>query len=167
MQKKIRRTITPIVLIAIAMFFFTFAMVPIYNVLCKTIGLNTAKAIANAVPDLSRDITVQFVTSNNQNLPWDFYPLQTTIKVHPGEKSIAFFYIKNNSSHTMRVQAIPSIAPPLSVKYFHKIQCFCFEQQTLKAGASMKMPLIFQIDPTIPDEINTITLSYTLFKVSK
>jgi cytochrome c oxidase assembly protein subunit 11 len=150
---------------AIMMFAFSFAMVPIYNVLCKKIGLNTGKAIA-ASPDFSREIMVQFVTSNNQNLPWVFYPLQKVVKIHPGENNKIFFYMKNNTQHTMTVQAIPSLSPPLSVKYFHKVQCFCFNKQTLNGGEVMKLPMIFQIDRKIPEEINTITLAYTLFNVT-
>ena len=165
MRNRLNRTILFTALAAIIMFGFSFAMAPIYTVLCKTIGLNTGKALTSS-PDLTRNITIQFVTANNQNLPWDFYPLQTSIKTHPGENTKVFFHVKNKAAHQMTVQAIPSMTPPNAVKYFHKVQCFCFEQQTLDSGKSMQLPLIFQVDRNIPYEINTITLAYTLFDVT-
>ncbi|HVE43584.1 MAG TPA: cytochrome c oxidase assembly protein [Gammaproteobacteria bacterium] len=161
---------------AIVMFGFTFAMVPLYSLICKKTGLSTVQtpdlltqvqaADLKKAPDLNRIITVQFVAVNHNGMPWDFYPLTRAVKVHPGESAKVNFYAKNTTSRTMTVQAIPSMTPNDAVSHFHKIECFCFHQQTLSGKASKKMALIFQIDRDIPKEIHVITLAYTLFDVA-
>jgi len=162
--------------VAALMFGFCFAMVPLYSVICKTTGINTsvpsAQLVTKAnsteeVPDLSREIIVQFVTVDHMGLPWDFYPRIKSVKVHPGETTKVFFYAKNTTDRDMTVQAIPSITPPESMGHFHKIECFCFKQQTLRAHTDKDMPLIFNISKDIPKEVHVITLAYTLFEVSK
>lgn len=157
-------------IIAILMFGFTFALVPLYNVLCRATGLNGKinlfPVINQNVGDYTRPILVQFVTTNNNNLPWDFRSDKTKIETFAGKNTRTIFFAKNNSKKTMTVQAIPSITPWQAAKYFYKIQCFCFEKQTLMAGQSISMPVIFYIDKKLPKEIQTITLSYTLFDVT-
>lgn len=162
---------------SVLMFGFCFAMVPLYSLICKATGINTSVPSAELVtrfkldpnhsaPDLSRELTIQFVTTDHMGLPWDFYPLTKSIKVHPGETAKVFFYVKNTTEKTMTVQAIPSITPPESMGHFHKIECFCFRQQTLQGHESKEMPLIFNIGRDIPKEVHVITLSYTLFAVT-
>ncbi len=153
-------------LVAVIMFGFTFAMVPVYNALCNVTGLNTAVPVSLAPPDYNRAILIQFVTANNRNLPWDFYPLQTSINVHPNENAKVFFYFKNNSTHTMTVQAIPSITPGPAVSHFHKIECFCFQKQTLNPGQTLTVPLVFRLDNDVSGDVSTVTLGYTLFDVT-
>ncbi len=170
-KKSNKRTLIILVGVTLLMFAFGFALVPIYNVVCKQLGINgkpTTYAVANnQKPDLSRWVTVQFVASTNEYLPWKFYPLVKSVKVHPGQNEQLAFYAKNDSSHTMTVQAIPSITPGQAAKYFLKTECFCFTQQTFKAGESRDMPLIFHIDTNLPQSIHTITLSYTMFDAEK
>jgi cytochrome c oxidase assembly protein subunit 11 len=96
-------------------------------------------------------------------MPWEFYPKTKTIDVHPGENNKIFFYAKNPTGKDMSVQAIPSMTPTEALSHFHKIQCFCFTQQTLKAHQSRDMPMIFRIDNDIPKDIHVISLAYTLF----
>lgn len=163
MPPSIRHVIAFSILIVMIMFCFSFAMSPLYSAFCKATGFYNGIRINKNLPDLSRDITIQFVTANNRNLPWDFYPYTKTMQVHPGENSRVLFFAKNNTKNTMTVQAIPSFAPPLAAKYVHKIQCFCFNQQTLNPGESLEMPVIFWIDKQLPRDVNTITLAYTLF----
>jgi len=160
---------------AAIMFTFCFAMVPVYNVLCKKIGLNTSvqngelttRAVATAdKPDLSREIKVEFVTMNHMGMPWDFSATTKTIIVHPGQNYTVYFHAKNTMPHTMTVQAIPSMTPIAALDHFHKIECFCFRQQTLKGLASKEMPLIFNVDKDLPKETRVITLVYTLFDVT-
>ena len=110
-----------------------------------------------------RDVTIQFVAMNHMGLPWDFYPRKKSVTVHPGENNTVYFYAKNTTDKTMTVQAIPSMTPPESLGHFHKIECFCFRQQTLKAHEGKEMPLIFTIDKELPKDIHVITLAYTLF----
>lgn len=168
--KRIRRLTITLLLAAIAMFGFGYALVPLYNVLCSSLGLNgkTSNEASSAVAaiDETRTITVQFLATNNENLPWKFRPNQTTIEIHPGQNARITYYAKNESGKTMTVQAIPSVSPGLAAKYLKKTECFCFRQQTLANDADMDMPLLFHIDRDLPKDINTVTLSYTLFDVT-
>lgn len=155
----------------IMMFFFGFALVPLYNVLCKALGIN-GKTNPNSIQnvskiDKSRTIAVQFLATNNANLPWDFYPNVKKINIHPGENTKLTYFARNNTDHTMTVQAVPSVTPPLAAGHLKKTECFCFHQQTLKAHQSMNMPIIFHLDNSLPKNIHEITLSYTLFEAKK
>ncbi|MEN9450613.1 MAG: cytochrome c oxidase assembly protein [Pseudomonadota bacterium] len=151
----------------LSMFGFGFAMIPLYNVLCKNLGINgktdqNAYITSNEI-DLSRSIRVEFMTNNNNYLPWDFYPRLRHIQLHPGENILIYFAAKNNSSRPMTVQAIPSVSPGLAARFLKKTECFCFTQQTFNPGQQRDMPVLFHIDQHLPREINTITLAYTLF----
>lgn len=151
----------------LSMFGFGFAMIPLYNVLCKNLGIN-GKTDKNAYDtsseiDLTRSIRVEFMTNNNNYLPWDFYPRLQHIQLHPGENILIYFAAKNNSKNPMTVQAIPSVSPGLAARYLKKTECFCFTQQTFTPGQHRDMPVLFHIDPHLPKNINTITLAYTLF----
>lgn len=160
-------------LVVIGMFAFGFALVPIYNTLCQTLGINgktNQEAIqydANkAVVDKNRTVTVEFVATNNSSVPWAFYPKVNKLKVHPGEIAKLAFYAENQSNFKMTVQAIPSVTPGIAAKYLKKTECFCFTQQTLNGHEAMNMPLLFHLDNDLPKDIRTITLSYTLFDVT-
>jgi cytochrome c oxidase assembly protein subunit 11 len=170
--KKNRRLVTYLLLLVVGMFGFGFALVPLYNVFCKVTGLNgktNQTAIYNngGVVDKSRTVIVQFLATNNANLPWEFYPLVTTIKVHPGENTRIAYYAKNNSSQTMTVQAIPSVTPGAAAAHLKKTECFCFTQQTFKAGEARNMPVLFHVDTELPKDIHEIALSYTMFDAGK
>lgn len=165
MRNPIRKTIIFSVFLALGMFGFSFALSPLYNALCKNTAFTNSVRISGA-PILSREIIVQFIATNNENMPWDFYPDVSTIRLHPEENKKIFFIAKNPTHKTMTVQAIPSFSPLIAGRYFHKIQCFCFNRQTLRAGQEVKMPIVFRIDKDLPPEITTITLAYTLFDVS-
>ncbi|HLB42874.1 MAG TPA: cytochrome c oxidase assembly protein [Gammaproteobacteria bacterium] len=160
--------------VAVIMFGFCFAMVPLYSLICKKTGINTTARNSMLITpamvdemsqssDTTREITVQFTATNHMGMPWDFYPRTKSIQVHPGEKTKVYFYIKNTTAHDMTVQAIPSMTPPESFGHFHKIECFCFRQQTLKAGESRDMPMVFQIDKNLSNDVHVITMAYTLF----
>lgn len=156
--------------IVLFMFAFGFLLVPIYNTMCKTLGINgkTSGVVekASTVIDESRIVTVEFLTNHAGTLPWQFYPETKKVKVHPGEMKRVNFFAQNNSNKMMTVQAIPSITPGISAKYFKKTECFCFTQQTLKAHESMTMPLLFHLDRELPKRIKTVTLAYTMFDVT-
>ncbi len=170
-----RKRKLPLILtgLAIAMFGFGFLLVPIYNSLCKSLGIN-GKANLNAVAydknttkiDTAREISVEFIATNNAGIPWAFYPKTSKLKVHPGEIAHLAFYAENKTNHRMTVQAIPSITPGIAAKYLKKTECFCFEQQTLEGHEGMNMPLLFHIDTDLPKNIKTVTLAYTLFDVT-
>lgn len=169
MPDSVKKTIVISACCAIFMFCFSFALVPLYRVVCKVTGLNGGVNVAEVKNDTSntpqRAVTIQFVTTNNQNLAWDFYPKQNTLKVLSDKKAEMIFYVKNNTHHIMTVQAIPSFAPQIAARYFHKIECFCFRQQTLWPGEWKTLPVIFRVDLKLPKEIQVITLSYTLFEI--
>lgn len=154
--------------IALSMFGFTFALSPLYNKLCNSFDLYSGiRTLSTKPPILKRIIKMEFITHNNQNLPWDFYPRIATLTIHPNENIKVVFVAKNNSSKKMTVQAIPSFSPSVVAPHFHKTECFCFSQQTLPPGAAIEMPLIFHVDADLPETIPTFTLAYTLFDVTK
>ncbi len=154
-------------LTVIGMFGFGFAMIPLYNTLCKSLGINGKtdpnSYVQSGVIDLSRSIRVEFTTNNNNYLAWDFYPRLRHIQLHPGENILIYFEAQNNSGKQMTVQAIPSVSPSTAAKHLKKTECFCFTRQTFIPGQHRAMPVLFHLDTQLPKDINTITLSYTLF----
>lgn len=165
-------TAAKLVVVAMAMFAFVFVvMVPLYNVLCDALGINgktsgEAYTSVQVVVDESREVTIQFVATNNEGMPWDFGPSVSAMKVHPGAVNDTVFYARNPLPKAMVAQAIPSVSPARAAEYFHKTECFCFNQQPLDGKASAEMPLQFIIDQDLPRDIRTITLSYTIFDVT-
>ncbi|RUR08850.1 cytochrome c oxidase assembly protein [Legionella sp. km772] len=172
-ERKQRKLLIILGFIVLGMFAFGFALVPIYNTLCKSLGINgktNTEAIAYDAAKVkvvkNREVLVQFVATNNSGVPWAFYPKVKEIKVHPGEITKLAFYAENKTNHPMVVQAVPSVTPGIAAKYLKKTECFCFTQQTLNGHEAMNMPLLFHLDPELPENVNTITLSYTLFDVT-
>jgi len=156
---------------ALIMFGFGFAMVPFYEKLCQATGIknllqpNTTKGeISNTQVDKSRWVTLEF-DANTHGMPWQFAPVQRSVRVHPGEMTHVTFEIRNNSNAPMVGQAIPSYGPKHAAEFVKKLECFCFKQQTLAAGETRQMPVQFVIDPALPAGVNTLTLSYTFFEV--
>ncbi|MFV2059138.1 MAG: cytochrome c oxidase assembly protein [Gammaproteobacteria bacterium] len=175
-----QKTISILGLVVIGMFGFGFAMIPLYNVICDAFGLNgkfteiesgdydvaaANKKVAEMIKhvDTSRDIKIEFIGTVNKNLPWDFYPMKKQITLHPGEIGEIKFYAKNRSKEDITGQAVPSLVPGLAVKYFTKMECFCFTQQTLKAGEEVEMLLKFVVNPKLPKRYTTLSLGYTFF----
>lgn len=171
--KQQRKLLILLSLIVLGMFAFGFALVPIYNSLCKTLGINgktnpeaIAYDVSKAKIATEREVLVEFVATNNSGVPWAFYPKTKKIKVHPGEIVKLAFYAENKTDHQMTVQAIPSVTPGIAAKYLKKTECFCFTQQTLKGHEAMNMPLLFHLDIALPENVKTVTLAYTLFDVT-
>ncbi|MCI2282673.1 cytochrome c oxidase assembly protein [Colwellia sp. MSW7] len=165
------KVIKKLVLVVFAMFGFGFALVPLYDVFCDITGLNgktntVAVAYTGDGIDTSRTVKVQFITRMAKGIPWQFEPVINEISVHPGEVKFVNFYAKNESTHDIVGQAVPSVSPGLAAGYFQKIECFCFTQQPLKAGEEVEMGLQFYVDLDLPVEIHTLTLSYTLYDIS-
>ena len=165
-----RRTVAKLVVATCVMFSFGYALVPLYNVFCTITGLNgktgrltEAQASAMAV-DESRSITVEFVTSVDAQMPWDFRPLVNKVVVHPGVETQVEFEVHNWDMGSVAGQAVPSVAPNTVAKYFKKTECFCFSQQTLAADETRRMPVRFIIDPRLPPEVTVLTLGYTFFQ---
>jgi cytochrome c oxidase assembly protein subunit 11 len=157
--------------IAVGMFAFGYALVPIYNAICEATGVNglaaseraEAPAPANSQVDRSRLVTVEF--DANARGPWEFKPQVRSVKVHPGELTTVMYEFQNVQSRPMSAQAIPSYAPHQAAPHFNKLECFCFNQYTLAPGEKKQWPVAFVIDPKLPKSVTTITLSYTFFEV--
>jgi cytochrome c oxidase assembly protein subunit 11 len=161
--------------VAVVMVGFGYAMVPMYRSICEALGINVLSLSERDVPgnskatpantqiDTSRTITVEF--DANASGPWDFKPAKRYVDVHPGELTTVMYEFRNAQNRTMAAQAIPSYAPKQATPYFNKLECFCFNQYTLAAGESKQWPVVFVIDPKLPKDVKTITLSYTFFEV--
>jgi len=161
--------------VVLAMFGFGYALVPIYDAICRMTGVNIlalaelavpgekGKISANTQVDTSRTITVEF--DANSRGPWQFKPAQSSLQVHPGEMMTVMYEFQNTQNRRMAAQAIPSYAPQQAAAHFNKLECFCFNQYTLEAGEKKSWPVVFVIDPKLSKDVTTITLSYTFFEV--
>lgn len=156
------------------MFGFGYAMVPMYDAICTALGINVlsrAERLAtgqgpgpvNTQVDRTRTITVEF--DANAHGPWEFKPERRSLQVHPGEIASVMYEFRNVQPRTMAAQAIPSYAPKQATAHFNKLECFCFSEYTLAPGESKEWPVVFVIDPKLPKDVKTITLSYTFFEV--
>src|SRR5688572_25139246 len=165
---KVNRGLAKMVAVALAAFGFTFALVPLYRIACeKVFGVRLEQGpaqVAAATAKTARMVTVQFDGGVNSKLPWKFEPKQLTLQVRPGEQYEAMYFARNTSERAIVGSAVPSVAPARASGYFSKTECFCFTAQTLQAGETRAMPVRFIVDPNLPDDVKTITLSYTFFK---
>lgn len=166
-----KKVLSKLMLIVFGMFGFGFALVPLYDVFCDITGLNgktnesAATYSADGI-DTSRTVNVQFITRTAKGIPWQFEPMEREVSVHPGEMKFIKFYAKNESTQEMVGQAVPSVSPGLGAAYFQKIECFCFNQQPLQSNEEVEMGLQFYVDPELPEDISTLTLSYTLYDIT-
>jgi cytochrome c oxidase assembly protein subunit 11 len=169
-----RRTFTRLSIVAVAMFGFGYALVPIYKAICNALGVNvlsvserggpTSRQLpANTQVDRSRTVTIEF--DANARGPWDFRPAMRSMQVHPGEVATVMYEFRNKQNRTMAAQAIASFAPMNSAAHFNKLECFCFNEYTLAPGESKQWPVVFYVDSKLPKDVTTITLSYTFFEV--
>jgi cytochrome c oxidase assembly protein subunit 11 len=174
-----RRMLGKLLVVAAVMFGFGYALVPMYRAICEALGINVLTVAeqrvasgswtgpkgqaVNTQVDTSRTVTVEF--DANVRGPWDFKPAVRSVQVHPGELMTVQYEFRNIQNRTMAAQAIPSYAPRQSSAHFNKLECFCFNEYTLKPGESKTWPVAFVIDPKLPRDVTTITLSYTFFEV--
>lgn len=157
-------------LVAALMFGFGFALVPFYEKICQVTGIHNLLqpdqvAAANTQVDRSRVVTIEF-DANTQRLPWTFKALESHRPVHPGEITHVQYEIRNTLDRPVTGQAIPSYGPQRAAQYLKKIECFCFQSQTLAPGEVRRLPVVFVLDPALPADIGTVTLSYTFFEVA-
>jgi len=171
-----RRMLGKLLVVAVVMAGFGYALVPIYNTICTALGINVLSLseidvqggkrgdyAKNTQIDTSRTITIEF--DANSRGPWEFAPEKRSVQVHPGELTTVMYTFRNVQNRTMAAQAIPSYAPMQAMPYFNKLECFCFNQYTLAPGEEKKWPVVFVIDPKLSKDVKTITLSYTFFEV--
>jgi cytochrome c oxidase assembly protein subunit 11 len=173
-----QRMMGKLLVVAVLMFGFGYALVPMYRAICEALGINVLSvaerraaegwgggksAAANSQVDLTRTVTVEF--DANARGPWDFKPALRSLQVHPGEMATVMYEFRNVQDRTMAAQAIPSYAPGQASPHFNKLECFCFNEYTLAPGETKSWPVVFVIDPKLPKDVTTITLSYTFFEV--
>ncbi|WP_313570186.1 cytochrome c oxidase assembly protein [Comamonas terrigena] len=169
------RMVGKLAVVAVGMFAFGYALIPIYKHVCEALGINVLAVSERQVPgnssavpantqvDTSRTITVEF--DANARGPWEFKPERHSLQVHPGELATVMYEFQNVQNHRMAAQAIPSYAPRNAAPHFNKLECFCFNQYVLEPGERKEWPVAFVIDPKLPKDVTTITLSYTFFEV--
>ena len=158
------------------MFGFGYALVPLYKALCEVTGINVVtnkndygvrafspNKVGNTQVNYARTVTIEF--DSNSRGPFTFKPVKNFLEVHPGEMTEIVYEVTNNQSRSVRAQAIPSYAPKSATEFFTKLECFCFQEQTLAANETKKMPVVFVIDAGLPEDVKTITLSYTFFEL--
>lgn len=164
-------TALKLAVVAVAMFGFGYAMVPLYDKFCEITGLGTrtagefssSEAPSGAV-DPDRTVLVHFDANVNSGLPWDFVPTEKIMEVHPGELNETLYMARNRADAPVVAQAVPSVAPGQASLYFNKTECFCFTEQMLGPGESREMPVRFVVDPKLPKGIDMVTLSYIIYK---
>jgi cytochrome c oxidase assembly protein subunit 11 len=175
-----RGLLRKLLVVALVMFGFGYALVPMYRAICDALGINVlsvaeqrvaqgwlggsrAAGTSNSQVDRSRTITVEF--DANARGPWEFKPAVASLQVHPGELTTVLYEFRNAQSRTMAAQAIPSYAPRQAGPHFNKLECFCFTEHLLAPGERRQWPVSFVVDPKLPRDVTTITLSYTFFEV--
>ena len=172
-----RALVRKLAVVAVLMFGFGYALVPLYKSICEALGINVLSLAerqvsgigkpangGNTQVDRSRTITIEF--DANARGPFDFKPAQRSLEVHPGELTTVMYEFRNTQSRSLAAQAIPSYAPKQASAHFNKLECFCFNEYTLAPGQSKQWPVVFVIDPRLPKDVKTITLSYTFFEVN-
>ncbi|HEX7047617.1 MAG TPA: cytochrome c oxidase assembly protein [Gammaproteobacteria bacterium] len=164
-----RRTIVQLMLVAVAAFGFAFLLVPLYDVLCDITGLNGRTNsepvdVAMEVQE-NRSVQVEFMLSTRGK--WEFTAPVMRMDVKPGKMYAADFFATNLTGHAQIAQAIPSVSPGIAAKYFIKTECFCFNQQHFAANERKEMPVRFVVDPDLPADVETITLSYTFYSIDR
>lgn len=165
-----RLMLRKLLVVAVLMFGFGYALIPMYRKICEVTGVNfltpkdaTVEAPSNTQVDRTRTVTIEF--DGNSQGPWRFRPTVSSMKVHPGEMTQVLYEVVNTQARSVDAQAIPSYAPQQSAAFFKKVECFCFTQQTLGPNQAKQMPVVFYIDPKLPQDVTTITLSYTFFEI--
>ena len=164
-----RVILVKLLVVTIGMFGFGYALVPLYKKICEVTGINEVEKaslpLANSQVDLGRLVTLEFDANVRSDLPWKFRPMQAGMTVHPGQLVQVMYEVRNASDRAITGQAIPSYGPQVAGQYFRKLDCFCFAKQTFAPGEIRQMPVVFVIEPGLPKDVTTVTLSYTFFNV--
>jgi cytochrome c oxidase assembly protein subunit 11 len=168
MNKDNKKVVQNLLFVVLGMFCFGFALVPLYDVFCEYTGLNGKTGVQYVSEeqmqiDTTRELKVEFLANVNDGMPWEFKPLTTAVRVHPGEAKRVEYIARNNTNRDIVGRATPSVSPGQAAAYFQKTECFCFTEQVLKAGEEKIMPVVFIVDPAIDKDVHEITLSYTFF----
>ena len=167
------RTLIALSGLLLGMFAFSWAMVPLYDLFCDITGLNGKVTEAAAAPtgalavDSERNLEINFVAHKGDGIPWTFEPVQSSIKIHPGQASVIHFRAVNHSQKRMAARALPSVVPGLATKWLRKTECFCFQEQWLDAGEETLLSMRFYFEEDIPDTYDSIFMAYTLYELEQ
>lgn len=161
-----RQLMGKLLVIAVAMLGFGFAMVPMYRQICEALGITQTRVVAprNTQVDASRNVTVELLAST-AGLPWKFEALDRTVRMHPGELVTVRYRVENTLGRPVTAHAVMNTAPAAAARYLEKQECFCFSNQTLSAGEAREMPVVFRVSAEAPRDIDVISLSYTFFEM--
>jgi cytochrome c oxidase assembly protein subunit 11 len=165
------KLVAKLMVAVVTMFGFGFALVPLYDVFCDITGINgktnnSAAKYIDIEVDQSRTVSVEFITRTHNGMPWRFDVMTQRVELHPGEMKQVDFYAKNPTMELVTGHAVPSVSPGKAASYLQKTECFCFINQPLASGDDMTMPVVFFLDPSLPDDISFLTVQYTMYKVS-
>jgi cytochrome c oxidase assembly protein subunit 11 len=167
-----RKLVRALLIMTAGSFLFGWALVPLYDVLCRAAGIGNAeakagKAVVQEAVDPHREVTIEFVAVPATVGSFDFRPNVASMKIHPGKLYDAVFYAKNLTSVASVAQAVPSISPTGTARYFHKTECFCFSPQKFGAGEGRELPVRFIVDPGLPATVDKLTLAYTIYDTTQ
>lgn len=163
-----RQLVGKLVVICVGMLGFAYAMIPMYRQICEATGISRTRAVgaANTQVDYSREVKVELLASS-AGLPWRFEAMDRGVTLHPGELRTVRYRVENTLGRPITAHASWNTAPAEAARYIQKQQCFCFTNQTLAAGETRVMPVIFRVSRDVPEDIGTISLSYTFFEAPK
>jgi len=161
-----RQLMGKLLVIAVLMLGFGFAMVPMYRQICEALGITQSRVVAprNTQVDASRDMTVELIAST-AGLPWKFEAIDRAVRLHPGELVTVRYRVENTLGRPVTAHAVMNTAPAVAARYLEKQECFCFSNQTLAAGEAREMPVVFRVSADAPRDMDVISLSYTFFEV--
>lgn len=169
-----KKMATWLIALALGMVGFSFALIPLYGLYCKVVGVNkvTTETTAAVIdPSMKagqeRWVTVEFDANVNGSLPWEFEPMQRSVRVKIGEPTLVKYRVRNLANETIVAQAIPAVTPWQTTGFLHKLECFCFNRQKLEAGESQEMPLRFVVSSDLPEKYDAMVLSYTFLNADK
>jgi cytochrome c oxidase assembly protein subunit 11 len=165
LQQENRRLMGKLLVITVGMLGFGFAMVPMYRQICEAIGITQTRTVAaaNTQVDTSREVTVELLASS-AGLPWKFEALERQVKLHPGQIVSVKYRVENTLGRPVTAHAVMNTAPMAAARWIVKQECFCFSNQTLAAGETREMPVVFRVSTEAPRDLSTISLSYTFFE---
>jgi cytochrome c oxidase assembly protein subunit 11 len=167
-----RKLVRTLLVMTAGSFAFGWALIPLYDVLCRAAGIGNAeakagKSVVEESVDPSREVTIEFVAEPASVGSFDFRPKVASMRIHPGKLYDAEFYAKNLTNEASVAQAVPSISPTGTAKYFHKTECFCFSPQKFGAGEGRDLPVRFIVDPQLPRTVDKLTLAYTIYDTTQ
>jgi cytochrome c oxidase assembly protein subunit 11 len=168
LERSNRQLMGKLLVIAVAMLGFGFAMVPMYRQICEALGITQTRTVASANTqiDATRDVTVELLATS-AGLPWRFEAIDRSVKLHPGELATVRYRVVNTLERPVVARAVMNTAPAVAAKWIEKQECFCFSDQTLAPGESREMPVVFRVRTDVPADMSTISISYTFFEAPK